>query len=237
MTEFAINASVSETTRYAPFELNGGYMPSMIREFRSDNLIPKGIRSFASQALQNLADAHDAIIEARVFQTHRANIHRREEPHLSIGDRVYLSTKNLNLPKGRARKLCPKFVGPYKILTTNTESSTYTLELPRALQQRRIIPSFHVSLLRPYYPSSNAMFPDRVQPDPYDFGALDDQEWFVDEIIGHQWKARRNLEFHVRWSQGDTTWEPQDQCKDLEALDRYLELQGVSRPAQLPKKS
>jgi len=28
MTEFAINASISETTRYAPFELNGGYMPS-----------------------------------------------------------------------------------------------------------------------------------------------------------------------------------------------------------------
>ncbi len=32
MTEFAINASVSKTTGYAPFELNGGYMPSMIKE-------------------------------------------------------------------------------------------------------------------------------------------------------------------------------------------------------------
>jgi hypothetical protein len=63
MTKFAINASVSETTRYVPFELNGGYMPSMIREFRSDEAIPKGIKSFTTQALQNLADAHDAIIE------------------------------------------------------------------------------------------------------------------------------------------------------------------------------
>jgi hypothetical protein len=76
MTEFAINASVLETTRYTPFELNGGYMPSMIREFRSDDLIPKGIKSFAQQALWNLAEAHDAIIERRVFQTHQANLHR-----------------------------------------------------------------------------------------------------------------------------------------------------------------
>jgi hypothetical protein len=52
MTEFVINASVSETTRYAPFELNGGYMPSMIQEFRSDGAIPKGIKSFATQAVK-----------------------------------------------------------------------------------------------------------------------------------------------------------------------------------------
>ena len=31
MVEFAINSSVSESTGYAPFELSGGYMPSMIR--------------------------------------------------------------------------------------------------------------------------------------------------------------------------------------------------------------
>jgi len=59
LTEFAINASISETTRYAPFELNGGYMPSMIQEIRSNDVIPKGIKDFANHALQNLADVHD----------------------------------------------------------------------------------------------------------------------------------------------------------------------------------
>ena len=29
MTEFAINASVLEMTKFAPFESDGGYMPSM----------------------------------------------------------------------------------------------------------------------------------------------------------------------------------------------------------------
>jgi hypothetical protein len=64
LTEFAINVSISGTTKYAPFELNSGYIPSMIREIRSDDIIPKGIKEFARQALQNLADTHNAIIKA-----------------------------------------------------------------------------------------------------------------------------------------------------------------------------
>jgi hypothetical protein len=186
LTEFAINASISETTKFAPFELNGGYMPSMIKELRTDSIIPKGLRSFAEQALMNLAEAHDAIIEARVFQTHRANTRRSQGNDLKTGQLVYLSTKNLNLPKGRARKLCPKFVGPYKILEANVDNSTFTLELPAALQSCRIHPKFHISLLRPFYPNNDALFPNRVQPEPYDFGAPDDHEWFVDDLIGHR---------------------------------------------------
>jgi hypothetical protein len=147
LTEFAINASVSHVTKYAPFELTGGYMPSMIREIHADRVIPRGITVFASQALQNLVDAHDAIIETRVFQTHWANKHCQEEPTISRSDLVFLSTKNLNLPKGRASKLCPKFVGPYRVLQAKPETSNYELELLTALQKRRINPTFHVSLL------------------------------------------------------------------------------------------
>jgi hypothetical protein len=150
---------------------------------------------------------------------------------------VYLLTKNLNLFQGRARKLCPKFMGPYKVLTTNKGSSMYTLELPKALQEQRIFPSFHISLLRPYYALSDAMFPEQVQPNSYDFRALNNQEWFIDEIIGHPWKDPRKLEFQVQWSQGDTTWKPENHCSDLEALDCYLELRGIQRPTQLPKKT
>jgi len=76
LTKFAINASISETTKYAPFELNGGYMPSMIKEICADGIIPKGIQTFVQQALQNLADVHDVIIKSQVFQTHNANHHQ-----------------------------------------------------------------------------------------------------------------------------------------------------------------
>jgi hypothetical protein len=184
--EFAINASISETTRYAPFELNGGHMPSMIHEICLDNVIPKGIKEFATHALQNLADVHDAIIELQVFQTHKSNLHLSEEPDIQKGTLVFLSTKNLNLPKGRAKKLCPKFVGPYRVLTANPETSNYTLELPATLQARCIVPTFHISLLWPYHTTDDSMFLNGVQPEPYDFGTPNDQEWFVDDLTGRR---------------------------------------------------
>lgn len=235
MTEFAINISISETTKYAPFELNGGYMPSMIQELRG-NKAPRGVTDFARAALEHLANAHDAIITARVFQTLHANKRRSPELKIAEGSLVFLSTKNLNLPKNRARKLMPKFIGPYKVIKAKADTSTYTLDLPPALKQRRIHPTFHVSLLRPYYASSDALFPNRMTPEPYDFGASAEQEWFVDDIIGHRRTGDgESVEYEIRWSLGDTTWEPHSECKKLEALDRYLELHKVKFPSQLPR--
>ena len=39
--------------------------------------------------------------------------------------------------------------------------------------------------------------------------------------------------FLVRWELGDSTWEPLEVVAELEALDRYLELEGVSDPLKL----
>ncbi len=170
----------------------------------ADRAVP-GVRKFAEAALSNLADMHDAMIEARVFQTHRTNRKRGEDAPIQAGDLVYLSTKNLNIPKGRARKLCPKFVGPYQVREAHPDTSNYTLELPLALQARNIHPRFHISLLRPYHANNDLLFPNWVQPEPYNFGAPDDAEWFVDDILGHRWTTRGKLELHVQWSLGDTT--------------------------------
>ena len=64
-----------------------------------------------------------------------------------INDLVYLSTKNLTLPKHRARKLMPKFIGPYKILKAMNKSSNVTLELPQEFKDRKINPTFHTNLV------------------------------------------------------------------------------------------
>ena len=61
----------------------------------------------------------------------------------------------------------------------------------------------------------------------YDFGATDEPEWFIDDILAHHWVSPTSLELQVRWTLGDVTWEPLSQCKDLEALDAYLELHRV----------
>ncbi|KNZ75790.1 hypothetical protein J132_01536, partial [Termitomyces sp. J132] len=103
------------------------------------------------------------------------------------------------------------------------ETSNYMLELPMTLQKQRIYPKFHMLLLQLYKASNNVLFPNQATPEPYIFGVLDNQEWFVDDLIGHQWKGT-NHKFEDHLSLGDTTWESLATCKDLKALDRYLEL-------------
>ncbi|KZT31312.1 hypothetical protein SISSUDRAFT_995295, partial [Sistotremastrum suecicum HHB10207 ss-3] len=74
-----------------------------------------GVRVFVQRIKDALISAHDAILAARVKSTVQANKHRKIVPFVP-GDLVYLSTENLRLPKNKARKLAPKFIGPLKIL-------------------------------------------------------------------------------------------------------------------------
>ena len=113
------------------------------------------------------------------------------------------------------------------------DSSNVTLELPPELKDRRISPTFHTNLVRPYVKNNDILFPKREARSYYDFGNNNKQEWFVNEILAHKW-TDNNLELQVKWMLGDVTWEPIDSCKNLEALDSYLELRGVTRPRDLP---
>ena len=51
MNEFAINSSAGDATKLAPFEINCGYMPTMMREVKASKRIPPGIRTFAQNTL------------------------------------------------------------------------------------------------------------------------------------------------------------------------------------------
>ena len=101
MVEFAINSSVNTTTGYAPFELNHRYMPRSGQHIATNTTF-KGVKQFAQQAVWDLLDAHDATLEHRIEQTHYSNKHRKPSVEYQINDLVYLSTKNLTLPKHRA---------------------------------------------------------------------------------------------------------------------------------------
>ena len=74
--------------------------------------------------------AHDAIIMNRLQQMFHADKKCHASDLYHVGDHVYLSTQNLTLPKGRARKLVPKYIGPYKVVNAHNEASTVTLKRP-----------------------------------------------------------------------------------------------------------
>ncbi|KIK50728.1 hypothetical protein GYMLUDRAFT_182363 [Collybiopsis luxurians FD-317 M1] len=131
-------------------------------------MVSPGVHQFTKEAIRHLADAHNAIIEACVFQTHWSNVCCRDEP-------------------GRTTKLLPKFVGPYPVTGVVDGKSVYKLGLPTELTKQGIYNNFHASLLRPHYPNDDDMFPSRSMVEPYDFSEPVNVEWVVDNIIGHQW--------------------------------------------------
>ena len=69
MVEFAINSSINATMGDAPFEFNHGYMPQSGQHISTDTTF-KGFKQFKQQAVWNLLDGRDAILEHRIEQTH-----------------------------------------------------------------------------------------------------------------------------------------------------------------------
>ena len=134
--EFAINSARSASTGYAPFFLNFGRMPrSMLWNSASHDEFPS-IRDFALQKKLALMSAHDSILAARVKQTRDANKKRQDVP-FKTGDLAYLSSKNVSFPKRLARKLIPKYLGPYQIIQ-DFGNASFKLELPQHLKWRGV---------------------------------------------------------------------------------------------------
>ncbi|KAJ3487529.1 hypothetical protein NLI96_g3480 [Meripilus lineatus] len=229
--ELAMNTARSDTTGFSPFFLNYGRMPrSLIWE--GDSKYP-GVQEFAMRMKEAIMSAHDAIISARVQQTKYANKRRRDAP-FKEGDLAYLSTKNLKPPKGRARKLVPKYLGPFRISKVIEPGATYKLELPKELKARGINDAFHASLLRPHIPNDDRRFPGRQPHQLPGFGEQP-KEWIVDRIVSHSGKGTE-AEFEVQWSTGDVTWVPYHDVKHLQAFEEYCEALGIQKIGQLGAK-
>ena len=132
MVEFTLNSNISATTGFTPFKLNQGYLPQIGMATSFDTTF-KGVKQFTLQAKWDLMAAHDTIIANHVQQTFHTNKKHHTSYIYHVGDHMYLLTQNLTRPKGRARKLVPKYIGPYKVVKAHNEASTVMLELPLAL--------------------------------------------------------------------------------------------------------
>jgi hypothetical protein len=114
LVEFAYNSSTNRSSGFAPFELMYRFIPRVIQTIEVAK--HPGVQAFAQNTVNNFTQTHDALIESCVWQTAQSNCQRRADPTYKHRQKVYLSMANLNLPKGRARKLVPKFIGLYEII-------------------------------------------------------------------------------------------------------------------------
>ncbi|KAJ9517687.1 hypothetical protein QJQ45_003988 [Haematococcus lacustris] len=112
-------------------------------------------------------------------------------------------TMNLRNMVGKARKLLPRYVGPFRI-EAHVGRDAVKLTLPPAIS--RIHPVFHVSLLRPYEGNFGRL-------PPTELGWLDDSpQYEVERIVNHRHvRAGKAKEYLVKWKgydDSDNTWEP-----------------------------
>ncbi|KAF8626390.1 hypothetical protein AX15_004888 [Amanita polypyramis BW_CC] len=230
LVEFAMNSAHNATTGHAPFEANYGWLPCMIRGTSVESS-REGVKRFVERITGVLDKIYDNITIQRTRQARQANKHRRDGQEFQKDSLVLLSMENINLPRGRARKLCLKFIGPFRIIKAYPESSTYKLELSPDLVSRKMHDVFHEKLLKLFVGNNPDKFPKRESHTDYNVGVDPKREWVVEAIEDHKWMPR--LKFKVRWALGDFTWEPLHVVNDLEALDHYLELEGVTKPSEL----
>ena len=121
-----LNSNTSMTTGFSQFKIMQGYMLRIGLPLVSDTKF-KGVKHFAQQALWNLMAAHNVIIKKCIMQMFHANRKCHASNKYKQGNCVYLLTQNLALPKGRARKLVPKSIGPYTVKEAHNTASTVTL--------------------------------------------------------------------------------------------------------------
>ncbi|XDV34465.1 hypothetical protein PO909_004623 [Leuciscus waleckii] len=144
MVEYAHNSLRVSSTGLSPFQCCLGYQPPLFPSQETDAIVPSA-QTFIQRCLRTWRLAREALSRTGERNRASADRHRSRPPLYVCGQKVWLSTKDipLRLP---ARKLGPKFIGPY-IITKVLNPVTVRLKLPP--QFKRIHPVFHVSKVKP----------------------------------------------------------------------------------------
>ena len=151
LAQFALNSSVSSTTRQTPFETLYGFAPHTplsltLPQPTRLSAVPAAA-SFCNKAALRWRLVRDRVALAQLRQTEAANAGRSLVEY-AVGDKVLVSTKALtpvaSRIDGTTRKLGERYSGPF-VIRARVGLVAYKLQLPECY---RAHPVFHVSRLR-----------------------------------------------------------------------------------------
>ena len=101
----------------------------------------------------------------KVKQVKQANKKRSVPVPLSAGQKVLLSTENINLLK-TSRKLKPRWVGPFHIQHFTRKRNNYKLDLSTDNRLFLIHNTFHISKIKPFVENDSTNCPGHHEEQP-----------------------------------------------------------------------
>jgi transposase InsO family protein len=160
---FALNSTIHAATGFTPFWITTGRNPTL----PADLSVPAhpDARSFITEYTTRIAAARDALLIAqdRLYRN-LLREHSEDAPSFQVGDRVWLSTRNLKLQA--PLKLKPPYLGPFTVL--EVFGNTCRLNLPPHYNRpgRKLHPTFNFDLLKRFVDRPPHLGPAGSTPAP-----------------------------------------------------------------------
>jgi len=192
VAQLAINNSYHESVGNTPFYLEHGRHPWIPGLTFTKMNVEKTERA----ALRATCPKHwrDALLRAKSslrLATDRAKRYfdkNRVPKEFEVGDRVWLSTKNLTFKGANCVKLLPRFIGPFTV-EERVGNVCYRLTLPDCIE---VYPVFHVELLREHRG-------DQCTPPPMIECSDGTVGFEIERILASRGSGRRN-QLLVHWA-------------------------------------
>ena len=220
MAEFCCNNHDNSSIGVTPFFATFGHHPRLNFLLESDAPTNRDTPNFIIRMKSLTQTCNEKMSLAQAYQSSYANEKRLPAPSYRVGDKVFLSLKNLKLSRP-TKKLDHIRAGPWRIKKMKTPLVA-KLDLP---SQLNIDNNFHVSLLRPAY--EGFLSQQQTQPPPIE--TTDNEVIYEVEAILDSRIKRNKLQYLVRWTGYDEkTWEP---LKNLNGCEELLKEFHQSYPS------
>jgi hypothetical protein len=223
LAEFAMNSNPRPTLGgLSPIEIETGHRPNLPLDVSDEVMAMRTKHPDLDEHLADLkllwAEVNESMKTVKEIQRgiYDSNRDSWGQHRIAVGDKVWLSSKDLSLPINQLRgsvKMTETYYGPYEV-KGYVGPQTVTLKLG---PNSKVHPNFSVAKLKPWHGTDNEAPQQLPEPDP-------DAQHEIKDILIHR-GIGENIEYLVRWAHygpEDASWVSQRDIKADRLIKKYL---------------